>query len=219
MQLSVWNDISYGMYVVTTKKGTRNVGCIMNTLSQITSENPIVSISLNKENVTNQILKETKRCAISILSEETPQEVIAKFGYFSSATTDKFENRKYQEIEKLPVIIEEICGYILGNVINIIDCKTHDIFLLEVTETKKISNKKPMTYRYYHEKLKGKAPKNAPTYIKEESTYTSSNKYKCTVCGYIYDDEKEKIKFEDLPADWKCPRCGVGKEKFIKINE
>ena len=76
-----------------------------------------------------------------------------------------------------------------------------------------------MTYKYYHEVLKGKAPKKAPTYIKEENINLNKegNKYKCTVCGYIYDDAKEEIKFEDLPNNWKCPVCGVGKDKFIKL--
>ena len=43
-------------------------------------------------------------------------------------------------------------------------------------------------------------------------------KYRCTICGYIYDEEKEGILFKDLPDDWKCPRCGVGKENFVKID-
>ncbi len=44
-------------------------------------------------------------------------------------------------------------------------------------------------------------------------------KYRCTVCGYIYDEEKEGKKFEDLPDDWTCPLCGVGKEMFEKVEE
>ena len=43
-------------------------------------------------------------------------------------------------------------------------------------------------------------------------------KYKCTACGYIYDDNVETVKFEDLPADWVCPLCGLGKEFFEKID-
>ena len=43
-------------------------------------------------------------------------------------------------------------------------------------------------------------------------------KWRCTVCGYIYDDEGEEIKFEDLSDDWKCPVCGVGKDMFEKIE-
>ncbi len=77
-----------------------------------------------------------------------------------------------------------------------------------------------MTYKYYHEVLKGKTSSKAPTYniIEEKENQMKKGKiYKCTICGYIYDDEKEKIKFEDLPNDWKCPICGVGKDKFIEI--
>ena len=44
-------------------------------------------------------------------------------------------------------------------------------------------------------------------------------KWKCTVCGHIYDEEVEGVKFEDLPADWKCPTCKQPKSKFVKINE
>lgn len=216
MDLKVLNDISYGMFVITTKKDDKNIGCFINTVMQITSKNPVIAISLNKENYTNEILKQTKRCAISILSEKTDPDVISKFGYFSSKNIDKFENRNYQNIDNLPVILEDICGYMIGEVINIIDVETHDIFLIRIQKAKKISDEIPMTYKYYHEKLKGKAPKKAPTY-QEENTESKANRYKCSICGYIYDDSKEKIKFEDLPDNWTCPMCGVGKDKFIKL--
>jgi len=50
-------------------------------------------------------------------------------------------------------------------------------------------------------------------------------KYRCTVCGYIYDPAmgdpdhgiKPQTAFEDLPSDWACPECGVGKEFFEKL--
>ncbi|MFC1675150.1 rubredoxin [Candidatus Omnitrophota bacterium] len=52
------------------------------------------------------------------------------------------------------------------------------------------------------------------------------DKYKCTVCGYIYDpatgDPDHGVaagtKFEDIPATWVCPECGVGKDMFEKIG-
>ena len=44
-------------------------------------------------------------------------------------------------------------------------------------------------------------------------------KYRCTICGYIYDDAKEKVKFEDLPDDWKCPTCGAPKSLFEEVKE
>jgi len=47
-------------------------------------------------------------------------------------------------------------------------------------------------------------------------------KYKCDVCGYIYDpkigipdmDIQPGVSFDDIPSDWECPLCGVGKEEF-----
>jgi rubredoxin len=52
------------------------------------------------------------------------------------------------------------------------------------------------------------------------------SKYKCTVCGYIYDPEKgdpdsgvkPATSFEQLPDEWVCPVCGAGKDKFEKVN-
>jgi len=217
MDTKVFRDISYGMYVLTTKND-KPVGCIINTLIQITSENPTIAISVNKENYTNKVLKEKKKFAVSILKENITDKVISTFGYFSSKEKDKFENIEYQEVEDIPVVTEDVCSYLLCEVINVIDNGTHDIFIGKVLDTKKLNEEIPMTYKYYHEVLKGKSPKNAPTYIKENEEVKESNKYQCTICGYIYDNDKEEIKFEDLPDDWKCPRCGVGKEYFKKVN-
>ena len=52
------------------------------------------------------------------------------------------------------------------------------------------------------------------------------DKYKCNVCGYIYDpaegdsdnDVQPKTSFDDVPVDWTCPLCGVGKEEFTPDN-
>ena len=142
------NDLSYGMFVITTRKENKNVGCFINTVMQLTSNNPIIAVSLNKENYTNEVLKETRKCAISILSEKANPEVISKFGYFSSREINKFEDRNYQNISELPVIVEDICGYIIGEVIRVIDVETHDLFLIRVQQTEKVSDEVPMTYRY-----------------------------------------------------------------------
>ena len=217
MDLQALNNLSYGMYIVTTRKERKNVGCLINSAMQITSKNPIIAISLNKENYTNEVLKETRECALSILSEKTNLEVISKFGFSSSSDTNKFENRNYKDIDNLPVVVEDICAYIIGEVIRVVDAETHDIFLIRVKQTEKVSEESPMTYKYYRERLKGKSPKKAPTYQEEKVENQATNRYQCSVCGYIYDDSKEEIKFEDLPEDWTCPLCGVGKDKFIKL--
>ena len=209
----VFRDISYGMYLVSTKNDNFSSGCIINTLIQLTSQNPLIAISLNKNNATHDEILKSKRFAVSVLSEETNQEVIKTFGYFSSKDINKFENIKQEEIDNLPVVLEDISSYLICEVENIIDCETHDLFIGRVERTEKVSNKTPMTYKYYHENRKGTSPKNAPTFIEEKK----EDAYRCTVCGYIYDNSKEEIRFEDLPDDWVCPRCGVGKDLFEKI--
>ena len=40
-------------------------------------------------------------------------------------------------------------------------------------------------------------------------------RYICSICGYVYDEEKEKIPWAELPADWKCPLCGASKSDFV----
>lgn len=241
MDINVFRDISYGLYIISTKYNERNVGCVINTLSQVTSENPIISVSINKNNYTNEAIKSSKKFGISIISEKINEEIIYKFGYNSSKDVDKFERYKYEEENGVPVITEGVCSYLICELIQVVDCETHDIFIARVVDTKKCSDEKEMTYRYYHEVIKGKAPKNAPTYIKEdvEGSNNGENinqegsgnkensdkdnskegfaKYRCIICGYIYDEEVEKVKFEDLPSDWKCPRCGVGKENFVRM--
>lgn len=231
MDKKIFRDISYGMYIVTTKDNEKkNIGCVINTLTQITSDNPMIAISLNKENYTNRALKWNKTFAVSILSIDTPKEVIGTFGYHSSKDTDKFANIKYEMIDNIPVVQENICGYIIAEYIETISCNTHDVIIAKVLDTKKESNIEPMTYQYYHQNLKGTSPKNAPTYVDEElknddneenennDNSTTASQYRCNLCGFIYDDAKEKIKFEDLPEDWKCPLCGAPKSQFTKIN-
>lgn len=217
MDLKVLRNLSYGMYIVSTSLNNIKSGCVVNTVTQITSSNPIISVSINKNNYTNEILKQSKRIAISILSNDTSKETISTFGFYSSKDIDKFTDN-YEIINDIPIVNDNICGYLMGNVIDIIDVETHDIFLVRLTDIVQKEAKQPMTYNYYHQYLKGTSPKNAPTYIEEKTEKTPTNKYRCVICGHIYDDGVEKIKFEDLPDDWKCPVCGVSKDKFEKIN-
>ncbi len=44
-------------------------------------------------------------------------------------------------------------------------------------------------------------------------------KYRCSICGFIYDDAKEKVLFEDLPENWTCPLCGAPKSLFVLVDE
>lgn len=227
MELKTLFKISYGLYIVSSKKESKFNGQIANTVFQITSEPPTIAVSINKQNLTHEFIKESKVFTVSILSQDVPMNFIGQFGFKSGREFDKFKDVKYKiGITGAPVILDNTVGYIEAEVIDTKDVGTHTVFVGKITDAEIINDKEPMTYAYYHEIKKGTAPKTAPTYINEENQLkvTKMKKYKCTVCGYIYDPEKgdpdSGIKphtpFEKLPDDWVCPVCGADKSAFIK---
>ena len=206
MDKKVFRDINYGMYIVSTKDD-KKVGCVINTLTQITSDNPTISISLNKENYTNEVIRKMKKFSVSILSEETSPNTIAKFGFSSSKDVDKYVDVPYEEVEDNVVVTDNICGYLICEVINIIDVGTHDVFIARVIDAKKVSDLPPMTYSYYHKVIKGTSPRKAPTYVLED-VESDEEVWVCDVCGYVHKGP--------ISDDFICPICGVNRSHFQK---
>jgi len=215
----VLRNLSYGVYVISTVDTGANkfTGCIANSVMQVTSSPASIAVSINHDNYTNKCIKESGLFAVSILKESTNPKIIGNFGFKSGRDTDKFADISYKEIDTLPVIADAN-GYILCKVENSMESTTHTVFLGTVIDGDVLSDEPSMTYTYYHKVIKGKSPKKAPTYIEQVDAVKIPAKklvYKCTVCGYIYDGETP---FENLPDDYKCPICGAGKDKFIKLE-
>ena len=219
--------ISYGLYVVSSKKDGKFNGQIANTVFQITAEPPVIAVSINKKNLTHEFIQKSKVFTVSILSKETPMRFIGHFGFKSGRELDKFKDLNYKVgISGAPFILENTIGYIEAELIGNNDVGTHTIFIGKVIDAQILKDDEPMTYAYYHEVKRGTSPSSAPTYIKEEKKKEKGKmiKYKCTICGYIYDPEKgdpdSGIKpgtpFEELPDDWVCPVCGASKDAFEK---
>lgn len=227
MDLKTLYKVSYGLYVVSSKYGDKLNGQIANTVFQTTSDPPTISVCLNKKNLTHEIIQKSKVFSVSILAKDTPLKFIGDFGFKTGRETDKFKEVKYKTgVTGAPIVLENAVGYLEAEVINSLDVGTHTIFIGKVVEAQTISDAEPMTYAYYHEIKRGTSPPTAPTYIKEEKPAKPTlPKYRCTVCGYIYDPEKgdpdSGIKpgtpFEELPENWVCPICGADKSAFERI--
>lgn len=229
MNLSVLHKISYGLYIISSHKNGKFNGQIANVVSQLTSEPPSIGICINKQNLTHEFIQNSKTFTISILEQDTPMTLIGKFGFKSGRDTDKFQNTKYK-IGKTnaPIVLDNTIGYIEAEVINSIDVGTHTLFVGKIIDAEVISDAEPMTYAYYHQVKRGKSPKTAPTYIKEDEIkkreVKTMDRYICSVCGYVYDPQKgdpesgikPNTPFEALPDDWVCPVCGAGKDQFEK---
>lgn len=230
MDLKTLHKVSYGLYIITSTNNDKINGQIANVLFQITSEPPRVAISINKQNLTHEYIKKSKVFAASILSVNAPMTLIGNFGFKSGRDIDKFKDINYNIGKtKSPIVTDGSLAFVEGKIIDSIECGTHTIFIGEVVNAEILSDDKPMTYEYYHKVKGGISPKTAPTYMKSidetvKKEERKMDKYVCKVCGYVYDPEKGDpdngidpgTKFEDIPDDWVCPVCGVGKEDFEK---
>ena len=232
MDITPLFTITYGLYVVGSREGEKLNGQIANTVFQITAEPLKVAVSINKVELTHELISRTGRCCIGVLSQDADMPFIGNFGFKSGRDIDKYAEIPYVLTPSgCPVPKENILSYIDLEICQQIDVGTHTVFMGEVTDCEIIGTGKPMTYSYYREVLCGKTPPTAPSHIpaacetdagsngKEESTM---QKYVCNVCGYVYDPEKGDpdggiepgTAFEDIPEDWVCPVCGVGKDQF-----
>ncbi|MGQ9603227.1 MAG: rubredoxin [bacterium] len=234
MDLKVLHLCSYGLYIVASKADGKVNGQIANTVFQITSNPPTIAVSINKQNLTHDLISASKVFTVSILSTEAPMTFIGKWGFKSGREIDKFKDTQ-QIIGKsgAPIVTEYSIGYMEARVIKTLDVGSHTLFIGEVVNAESLASGQPMTYAYYHEVKKGKTPEKAATFIGEKKSTKEGGKmpskdmkYKCTICGYIYDPAKGDpdsgvapgTPFEDLPDDWVCPVCGVGKDQFEVLD-
>ena len=167
MNRKALQQLSYGVYVISTWDNGRPVGCTANAAMQITSEPPTIAISINHDNYTNKCIEETGRFAISILGESSTPGIIGTFGFKSSREYNKFEEVQ-QLIKGFMPVVAESCAYITCEVIDKMETSTHTVFLGKILEADVLQEDNPMSYAYYHNVIKGKSPKNAPTYVAEE---------------------------------------------------
>jgi len=215
MDVTALFKLSYGLYIIGTKDGERNVGCVVNTVTQSTSKPVTLTICVHKDNYTNACIEKSGQFSVSILSEQTPKSIFGVFGFQSGRDLDKFAEVPFALTPSgLPYINEHAAGYLQCRVIGSVDNFTHTVFIAEVEEAENLFPEPPMTYAYYHKVIKGKTAKNAPTYTEQApKPGGSAGKYVCGVCGYEYSGGNED--FEKLPENYVCPICGASKDKFI----
>lgn len=219
MNIKALHTISYGIYIVSSGTYEDGNAYIANTVFQITSEPSKFAVSCNKNNFTNEFIKKYKTFSVSILNKNAKSGTIGNFGFKTGRKTKKFKgfDIKYGKTG-VPIVLNDSIAYMEFKLTEEFDMGTHILFIGELVNAEIINEGEPLTYNYYRKEKKGITPKNAPSYIKKEIKKQSEAKiYKCNVCGHIYDDSKEKIKFENLPEDWTCPTCGVSKSEFSEI--
>lgn len=191
--------LSYGLFVLTARDGEKDNGCIINTVTQLTDIPKRITIAVNKQNLTHDMILKTGIFNVSVLSEEVPFKVFEQFGFVSGRDVDKFANcdavqRSSNGICYLPKYTN---AFLSGNVISTEDYGTHTLFVADVTQAVVLSDVPSVTYAYYFAHIK---PKPAPV---EEN----KKGFVCKICGYVYEGD-------ELPEDFVCPLCKHGAEDF-----
>ena len=191
--------IGYGLYVVTSRDGNKDNGCIVNTVSQLTDTPLRVAVNINKLNYSHDLIKKTGVLNVNCLNNEAPFSVFQDYGFRSGRDCDKFEGKEVLRSENgLVVLPHYVNAFFSLKVDNYVDLGTHGMFICSVTESKIINNIETMTYNYYQANVKPK-----PNTEKKKG-------YVCKVCGYVHEG--------DLPDDFICPLCKHGVADFEEIK-
>jgi flavin reductase (DIM6/NTAB) family NADH-FMN oxidoreductase RutF len=198
--------ISYGLYVLTAKRGDKDNGCIINTAVQVASEPNTISIAVNKANFTHDLVKETGRFNISMISQEADFELFKRFGFQSGRDVDKFagfEDSIERAANGLYVVKKGTNAFISAEVLQTIDLGSHTLFISSPVDMDVLADVPSCTYDFYQSSIKPK-PQPAPEVPKGETVW------RCRICGYEHVGE-------ELPADFICPICKHPASDFEKI--
>lgn len=200
MDNKVMFKLGYGLYVLTAKDEKDN-GCIINTAMQVTTTPNRISITVNKQNYTHDMIVRTGLFNISVISEAADFKLFQHFGFQSGRDADKFTGYadKAQSANGLCYVTGGTNAYISGKVLQSVDLGTHTMFIADVTDGEILSDVTSVTYDYYQKNIKPKPEQK-----------TSVKGYRCTICGYIYEGDP-------LPEDFVCPICKHGASDFEKI--
>jgi len=194
----ITRKITQGMYVLTTVGG----GCVVDAVSRVggSGDQALVSVAVAKTNHSHQLLSSAPKFALSVLGENADPEIIQTFGFKSSKDVDKCAKCQTTEVEGVPVLKDSL-GYMVFEKVDTLENATHTVFIGRLIEGDILQDAdRPMTYVYYQEHKSDlvKAP-----------TAQGKTAWVCKACGYVYYGD-------EVPDDFICPLCGLGKAYFEK---
>ncbi len=204
-------NIQYGLFVVTTRDGSRDNGCISNTVTQVTAQPERISVALNKSNLTTELIRRSRLLTVSIISQAADFGLFKHFGFQSGHTVEKFGTdgaATFSDCRRVAngtlAITRGTNAYISATVEQSIDLGTHTLFVCRVTETATLSDTPSATYSYYQAHIK---PQPQPA----ADNADGKTVWRCTVCGYEYVGD-------ELPADFTCPICKHPAADFEQVK-
>ena len=198
--------LSYGLFVVCANRDGKDNGCITNTAIQVTSEPNRITLAVNKSNYTHDMIMDTKKFTVSVISQKADFELFKHFGFQSGRDVDKFAS--FTDCKRADngtmIITKGTNAYLCGEVIQTVDLGTHTLFIADVTDMDVLADVPSATYEYYQSEIKPKPEAVGKT--KDGQTV-----WRCKICGYEYVGE-------ELPDDFICPICKHPASDFEKVG-
>ena len=191
-------QITYGLYVLTTRQQGKDNGLIINTVMQIAEQPNRLAVTISKRNHSCQMLRETGVFNVSTITTEADFALFQRFGMQSGRDADKFDGfdgiaRTENGLYRLDTMTN---AYLSGKVLSEMDLGTHYLFIAEVTDGQVLSGDAPCTYSYYQSHIKPKPARKKKSWV-------------CEICGYVHEGD-------ELPEDFVCPVCKHGREVFVE---
>ena len=198
-------QLTYGVFLLSTKAGDKVNGCITNTCIQVANSPTRVAISVLNTNYTCDLIKESGIFALSLLDNTCTFQTIKHFGFQSGRDVDKFDGLTLPtDVNGVPYLAWQTTAVISCKVLESTDLGSHTLFIAEVVDAKLLNDNAPLTYADYQANVKTK-----PQEVKKEKKIVG---WRCKICNYVYEGS-------ELPADFTCPLCGHDKDDFEPIYE
>ncbi len=198
-------QLTYGVFLLSTKAGDKVNGCITNTCIQVANSPTRVAISVLNTNYTCDLIKESGIFALSLLDNTCTFQTIKHFGFQSGRDVDKLDGLTLPtDVNGVPYLAWQTTAVISCKVLESTDLGSHTLFIAEVVDAKLLNDNAPLTYADYQANVKPK-----PQEVKKEKKIVG---WRCKICNYVYEGS-------ELPADFTCPLCGHDKDDFEPIYE
>ena len=205
-------QLSYGVYLLSTAYENKDYGCIINTACQVTASPAQISVAVNKQNYTCEMIQKSGHFAVHVLTQDAHMEFIGRYGFTTGKEINKFAGMDVTRAANgMPLLLDstEVGAAFSCKVVASLDVGTHILFIGLVEDAIVTGYGKPLTYADYHLVKKGVTPPKASSFQPEAPKNESGKpQWRCTVCGHIHTG--------DQPPE-KCPICGQGPEKFEKL--
>ena len=198
-------NLSYGVFMLSTKYEDKINGCITNTCIQV-ANNPVrVAVSVLNTNYPCELMKKSGIFALSLLDKTCTFETIKHFGFQSGRNVNKFEKISFPVDDNgSQYLAWQTCSMLSCKIISSQDLESHTLFIAEVVDSKVLSENQPLTYDYYQSNIKPKP--------EEKRNVKKIVGWRCKICNYVYEGS-------ELPKDFTCPICGHDVEDFEPIYE